>query len=106
MLFRSENSSVIMLEFSQSVNMDSVMIEMSGYVDLVKANFDEGVGTPMLMKLNPDMLPVMTVSIDADDMESDNEGAQIEDEEINKVEERTNHIIITLLLDNRRVIII
>ena len=32
-------------------------------------------------------------SIDADDMESDNEGAQIEDEEINKVEERTNHII-------------
>ncbi len=65
----NENSSVIMLEFSQSVNMDSVMIEMSGYVDLVKANFDEGVGTPMLMKLNPDMLPVMTVSIDADDMD-------------------------------------
>ena len=33
----SENSSVIMLEFEQGINMDSIIIEMNSYIDLVKS---------------------------------------------------------------------
>lgn len=62
----SENSSVIMLEFEQSANMDSILIEMNSYIDLAKAKFDDTVQTPMVMKMNPDMLPIMVASIDID----------------------------------------
>ena len=42
--------------------MDSAMIELSSNVDLVSGQMDDAVGTPMLMKISPDMLPVMAVS--------------------------------------------
>ena len=60
----SENSSVIMLEFEQGINMDSIIIEMNSYIDLVKSQLDDTVGSPMITKLNPDMLPVMVASVD------------------------------------------
>lgn len=60
----SENSSMIMLEFSQDMNMDSAMIDLSGKVDLVKGQLDDEVGSPTLMKMNPDMMPIMVASVD------------------------------------------
>lgn len=65
----SENSSMVILEFNQSVNMDSAMIDMSGKIDMVKGQFEDGVGSPMLMKMNPDMMPVMMLSIDIEGMD-------------------------------------
>ena len=64
-----ENASMIIMEFSQNVNMDSAMIEMSSSIDLVEGYFDDTVSAPMLMKLNPDMLPVQVVSVDMDGMD-------------------------------------
>lgn len=63
----SENSSMIMLEFNQDVNMDSAMIDLSGKIDLVKAQLSDEVGTPTLMKMNPDMMPIMVASVDIND---------------------------------------
>lgn len=60
----NENSSMVLLEFTQGTNMDSAMIEMSGKIDMVKASLDDAVGTPTLVKLNPDMMPVMIASVD------------------------------------------
>lgn len=60
----SENSSMIMLEFSQDMNMDSAMIDLSGKIDLVKGQLDDEVGAPTLMKMNPDMMPIMVASVD------------------------------------------
>lgn len=64
----SENSSMLILEFNQDMNMDSAMIELSGKIDLVKAQLDKEVGTPMLLKLNPDMMPIMVASIDVNNL--------------------------------------
>ncbi|MEG1801795.1 MAG: efflux RND transporter permease subunit, partial [Oscillospiraceae bacterium] len=64
-----ENQSIIIMEFSQTVNMDSAMIEMSGNIDLVKGYLDESVSSPMFMKLNPDMLPIQVLSVDMDGMD-------------------------------------
>lgn len=63
----NENSSVIMLQFVQGTNMDSVMIELSSKIDLVKAKLDSGVGMPQIMKINPDMMPVIIASVDIED---------------------------------------
>lgn len=65
----SENASIIILEFEQGTNMDSAMIELSGNVDLVSGQLDDMVGTPMLLKISPDMLPVMVASVDMDGMD-------------------------------------
>lgn len=62
----NENSSMVLLEFTQGTNMDSAMIEMSGNIDIVKANLDDAAGTPTLIKINPDMMPVMVASVDID----------------------------------------
>lgn len=59
-----ENSSMVVFQFSYGTNMDSAMIEMSNKADMVKATLDDGVGAPVLMKINPDMLPVMVASAD------------------------------------------
>ncbi len=60
----SENVSQIIMEFNQSTNMDSAMIEISNNIDLVSGQLDDMVGTPMFLKISPDMLPVMVASVD------------------------------------------
>ncbi|MGL5345846.1 MAG: efflux RND transporter permease subunit [Peptostreptococcaceae bacterium] len=65
----SENSSMVILEFNQDVNMDSAMIDVSGKIDMVKGMFDEGVQSPVTVKMNPDMMPIMMLSIDIEDMD-------------------------------------
>ncbi|MEG0339297.1 MAG: efflux RND transporter permease subunit [Oscillospiraceae bacterium] len=65
----NENSSMVMLEFEQGTNMDSATIELSGNIDLVSAQLPDGVGAPMLMKISPDMLPIMVASVDVNGMD-------------------------------------
>ena len=64
-----ENSSVVILEFNNDVNLDSATIEINSMLDLVKPAWPDSVGSPMVMRLNPDMLPIMVASVDVEDMD-------------------------------------
>lgn len=66
----SENVSQVILEFSQSANMDAVTIEMRESLDQIKGYWDDAVGSPIIMKLNPDMMPIMVAAVEAGDMSS------------------------------------
>lgn len=66
----SENVSLVILEFSQTTNMDSVSLEMRENLDQIKSYWDDSVGNPIIMKLNPDMLPVMVAAVEQDGMNS------------------------------------
>jgi len=57
-----ENMSIVILEFSESTNMDSAIIEMRESLDMIGGFMPDGVGTSTIMKINPDMMPVMVVS--------------------------------------------
>ena len=57
-----ENMSLVILEFNQDANMDTAVIEMRESLDMASAYMPDGVGSPVIMKLNPDMMPVMVVS--------------------------------------------
>jgi len=57
-----ENMSLVILEFTSKANMDTVFIEMREFLDMIMTYMPEGVGSPMMLKLNPDMLPVMTLA--------------------------------------------
>ncbi|MEG2234001.1 MAG: efflux RND transporter permease subunit, partial [Oscillospiraceae bacterium] len=59
-----ENMSQITLEFTQETNMDSAVIAISNNIDLVSGQLDDSVGTPMFLKISPDMLPIMVASVD------------------------------------------
>ena len=67
----SENVSTVILEFAQTANMDAVTIEMREGLDQIKGNWDDSVGSPVIMKLNPDMLPVMVAALEAGDIRAD-----------------------------------
>lgn len=62
-----EHSSIIILEFSETTNMDSAIIEMRESLDMIKGFLPSGVGSPIILKLNPDMMPVMVVSASVKD---------------------------------------
>lgn len=59
-----ENSSIIILEFVQDTNMDSAFIELSNSLDMVSAQMDSAVGKPMLLRISPEMMPVMVATVD------------------------------------------
>ena len=60
--------SIVTCEYDDSVNMDSVVIEIQQSLDQISGYWGDNVGTPMIMKINPDMLPVMTASVDVEGM--------------------------------------
>ncbi len=59
----NENTSIIILEFLQDVNMDSAVIELANSIDLVAAQLDSAVGKPMLLRINPEMIPVLVATV-------------------------------------------
>lgn len=60
--------SVVTLEYEQSTNMDSTIIEIQQKLDQLKGNWADTVGSPMIMQINPDMMPVLMASVDVDGM--------------------------------------
>ena len=61
----NENSSTVVLEFDQTANMDSVTIEMRESLDQIRGYWPEAVSNPIIMKLNPDMMPVLVAAVSA-----------------------------------------
>lgn len=58
-----ENYSMVILEFEQDTDMDSVSLEIRENLDQIKSYWDDSVGNPIIMKLNPNMLPVMVAAV-------------------------------------------
>lgn len=81
-----ENASTVILEFEQTANMDSVTIEMRESLDQIKGYWPEMVANPMIMKLNPDMMPVMVAAINAGSDNVFESSATIENEILPEVE--------------------
>ena len=61
-----ESMSLVMLEFESTTNMDSTSLEMREKVDQIKGFWDDSVSNPMIMKLNPNMMPVLVAAVDVD----------------------------------------
>ena len=59
----SENYSMVILEFAQSTDMNAASLEIRETLDQIESYWDDSVGSPIIMKLNPDMLPVMIAAV-------------------------------------------
>ncbi|MFG6384244.1 MAG: efflux RND transporter permease subunit, partial [Lachnospiraceae bacterium] len=66
----SNNMSMVILEFEQTANMDSVTVEMRESLDQISGYWPDTVGNPIIMKLNPDMMPIMITAVEVEGMDS------------------------------------
>ena len=64
-----DNVSVVIMQFNDGANMDTALIELSSRLDQLRGGWDDAIGAPVAMKLNPDMLPVAILSVSRDDMD-------------------------------------
>lgn len=82
----SENASTVVMEFEQTSNMDSVTIEMRESLDQIKGFWPDEVTNPMIIKLNPDMMPVLVAAVSAKGDSTSQVSKTIEDEVIPEIE--------------------
>ena len=66
----SQNSmSMVVLEFEQGVNMDSTGVDIQQKIATLQGGWDDSVGTPYVLKINPTMLPVAVAAVSSDKMD-------------------------------------
>ena len=82
----NENASTVILEFEQTANMDSVTIEMREGLDQIQGFWPDAVSNPIIMKLNPDMMPVLIAAVSAGGNNAAETSKVIEEEVIPEVE--------------------
>ena len=62
----SENSSLVMMEFNQDTDMNAAANEMREKIDLVESFWDDdNISSPMILQLNPNMLPIVIASVES-----------------------------------------
>ncbi len=66
----SSNMSIVALEFNEGTDMNAATLDMRESLDMIASQWDDSIGSPTIMKLNPDMMPVMVAAMDYDDMDS------------------------------------
>ena len=62
----SENYSVVLLQFEESVNMDTIGVDIQQKLAALQGSWDDLVGSPYVLKINPSMLPVEVAAVSMD----------------------------------------
>lgn len=65
----NDNYSMVMLEFEDDVNLDSIGVDIQQQISTLQAGWSETVGTPYVLKINPSMIPVMVAAVSMEDMD-------------------------------------
>ncbi|MBE5883029.1 MAG: acriflavin resistance protein [Lachnospiraceae bacterium] len=82
----SENYSMVILEFSQSADMNAASLEIRESLDQIKSYWDDSIGNPIIIKMNPDMLPVMIAAVGVEGMDNGDISTYVSDEIIPDLE--------------------
>jgi HAE1 family hydrophobic/amphiphilic exporter-1 len=59
----SEGSSLVILEFAQDTDMDVAALEVREKLDMIRGMLPDGVSDPIVLKLDPNMLPIMSFAV-------------------------------------------
>ena len=66
----SENYSMVMLEFEESVDLDIIGVDIQQSISTLSASWDDMVGTPYVLKINPSLLPVEVAAVAMEGMDT------------------------------------
>lgn len=64
----SENVSMVILQFQADSAMDGIMVDILSKLDSLRSGFDDMVGAPYIMRINPNMLPVGVTAVEMEGM--------------------------------------
>lgn len=78
--------SMVVLEYEQNANMDSVVIEIQQKLDQLEGSWGDTVGTPMIMQINPNMLPIMVAAVEREGMNQSELSTYVKNELIPSLE--------------------
>ena len=87
----SENVSMVIMEFNTDTSMDSAVLEMRENLDMTVSSLPDDVMDPMIIKLNPDLMPVMQLSVSKDGV-SEQELTTYVNEDVIPLIERINGV--------------
>ncbi len=62
------NASIVIMEFEDGTDMNATTIDMRESLDTISSYWDESIGSPTIMKINPDMMPIMVAAINFNGM--------------------------------------
>ena len=65
-----QNMSMVVMAFNDGTDMGSTVVDMRESLDMVTSQFDDSIGNPTIMKMNPDMMPIMVAALDYDKLAS------------------------------------
>lgn len=82
----AENYSMLMIEFEDGTDMDTATVDMRSSLDTISDAWPDGVGTPYLLKINPNMLPVTMTAVDCSDKDQAEISDFVSEELMNKLE--------------------
>ena len=77
--FSMRGTSVVVVLFNYGTDMDNATLEMREKVDMAQMMFPSEVDKPMVVKMDPNMMPVLAIGFNAD-MPANELKAVIEDE--------------------------
>ena len=67
----AENYSMVMLEFADGTDIDIASIDITNAIGQLESGWDDLVGTPIILKINPNMLATAVVAVSVDGLEQD-----------------------------------
>lgn len=82
----NENYSMVILEFAQTADMNAVSLEIRESLDQIKSYWNDSVGNPIIMKMNPDMLPVMIAAVGVNGMDNGQVSTYVQDSVVPQLE--------------------
>ncbi len=65
----AENYSLVMLEFTDGTDIDIASIDITNAIGQLESGWDDMVGTPIILKINPNMLATAVVAVSVDGLE-------------------------------------
>ena len=81
-----ENYSMVMLEFEESVNLDTIGVDIQQSITALQGSWSEMVQAPYVLKINPSMLPVEVAAVSMEGMDTVQLTQLLEDGLMNKLE--------------------
>ncbi len=81
-----ENYSMVMLEFTDGTDINTVSIDITNAIGQLESGWDDMVGTPIILKINPNMLATAVVAVSVEGLDEHELTAFLNDNIMNRLE--------------------
>ncbi len=82
----SENYSMVMLEFEESADLDTVGVDIQQSISALRGGWDDMVSEPFVLKINPSVLPVAVAAVSMEGMDTVQLTEFLDESLLNKLE--------------------